>query len=80
MHKKMNWNDRQKKQIQKERKKIKNPFLVQSFRVEEILDESGEVDEDTIIKISFDGILIHMSIANAIKMNRLLGDILEFKR
>lgn len=80
MHRKLNWNDRKKKEIEKERKKIKTPFLVQNFRVEEILDESGEVDEDTIIKISFDGILIHMSIANAIKMNNLLGDVLNFKR
>jgi hypothetical protein len=80
MTKKINWNNRLKKEVEKERKKVKIPFLVQNVKIEEIMDETGEVDEDTIIKISFDGLLIHMSIANAIKMNKLLGDVLEFKR
>ena len=80
MTKKINWNNRLKKEVEKERKKIKIPFLIQNVKIEEILDESGEVDDDTILKFSFDGILVYMSIANAIKMNKLLGDVLDFKR
>jgi hypothetical protein len=80
MHKKLDWNKRLKREVEKDKKKIKVPFLINNVKIEEVLDESGEVDEDTIIKFSFDGILIHMSIANAIKMNKLLGDVLDFKR
>lgn len=80
MHKKIDWNKRIKKEVEKDRKKIKIPFLIQKFKVEEILDETGEVDEDTIIKFWFDGILIYLSVSNAMKLNKLLDDVLNLKQ
>jgi hypothetical protein len=66
-------------EVRKRRKKGEG-FVIQNFRIEEIFDESGEVLEDTIIRFSFDGILIHISVANALRFNKLLTDILNLKR
>jgi hypothetical protein len=41
------------------------------------MDESGEVLNDTIIKISFEGLLVHVSIATAIKLNLELSKLLK---
>ena len=57
--------------------KKKENFVVKNVKVEEILDETGEVNESTIIKISFEGILLHVSIGAAYRLFRDLRDVLE---
>lgn len=57
--------------------KKKETFIVKDIKVEEIFDESGEVNESTIIKISFEGILLHLSIGGAYRLFRDLRDVLE---
>jgi len=52
-------------------------FVVKNVKVEEILDESGEVNQSTIIKISFEGILLHLSVGAAFKLFRDLQVVLE---
>jgi hypothetical protein len=52
-------------------------FVVKEVKIEEILDESGEVNESTIIKISFEGILLHLSVSAAFRLYRDLRTILE---
>jgi hypothetical protein len=57
--------------------KKKQNFVVKEVMVEEIFDESGEVNESTIIKISFEGILLHLSVGAAYRLIRNLRDILD---
>jgi hypothetical protein len=66
-----------KKENTPEQKKKKEPFVVRKIEVKEIPDESGEVSESTIIKISFDGILIHLSVPAAMKLQRHLSEVLD---
>jgi hypothetical protein len=74
------FNNRMKtKEIRKARKKG-DGFVTTSFVIEEILDESGEVLDDTIIRLSFGGLYIHLSIANALKFNKMLEEVLNLKR
>lgn len=77
MAKKADWNKRMKvKDLEKQRKN-KNFFVAKDVRIEEIMDESGEVLNDTIIKISFEGLLVHISVAAAIKLNLELSKLLK---
>ena len=81
MTKKTNWNSRMKGSSSDKIARKKNQgFITASFRVEEVLDESGEVLEDTVIKFIFGGLIIYLSVANAIKMNVDLDKILKFKK
>jgi hypothetical protein len=75
------WNKRMKvKDVEKLRKK-KQHIVMKHLDVEEVMDETGEVTEDTVVKIKFEDILIiHMSIAAAMKLNSLLDKILKFKK
>jgi thiamine phosphate synthase YjbQ (UPF0047 family) len=57
--------------------KKKQNFVVKTVKIEEILDETGEVNESTIIKISFEGILLHLSVGGAYKLFRDLREVLE---
>ena len=57
--------------------KKKENFIVKNINVEEIVDESGEVNELTIIKISFEGILLHLSVGAAYRLLRDLRNVLE---
>jgi hypothetical protein len=59
------------KETEKARKKKVN-LVIKDFSIREIMDESGEVRENTIIQISFEGILINLSIAAAIKLSQEL--------
>jgi len=80
MPKKIDYNKRMKiKENEKKRKKGEN-LVIQNVKIEEIFDETGEVREDTTIQFSFDGILINVSVAVAIKMNVELTKILNIKR
>lgn len=75
------WNKRIRKSADdKPKKKKPTGFLIKNFKIEEVLDESGEVLDDTVMRFSFDGILIYLSIADAIKMNVELGKLLTFKK
>lgn len=77
---KKDWNKRMKPKSIEKKIKMKNAFLIQNFSVEEIMDESGEVLEDTVIKFSFDGLLVYLSIPNSLKFNKILTDILNLKK
>jgi hypothetical protein len=58
--------------------KKKEPFIVKGdITVKEIPDASGEVKENTIIQISFEGILITMSIGAAMRLQRKLSEVLD---
>jgi hypothetical protein len=77
MAKKADWNKRMKvKELEKQRRN-KNFFVAKNVNVEEIMDESGEVLNDTIVKISFEGLLVHVSVAAAIKLNLELSKLLK---
>ena len=78
--KKPNWNKRLKSEETRNRRKKGEGFITTSFSIEEVLDETGEVLEDTIIRFSFGGILIHLSVSNSMKLNKQLTDILNLKR
>lgn len=75
------WNKRMKvKDVEKLRKK-KQHIVMKHLEAEEILDETGEVTEDTVVKIKFEDIInIHISIAAAMKLNTLLDKILKYKK
>jgi hypothetical protein len=74
------WNKRMKPKNIEKKIKMNNTFLIKNFTIEEVLDESGEVLDDTVIKISLDGLLFYLSISNALKFNKLLTDILNLKK
>jgi hypothetical protein len=78
--KKTNWNKRLKSEETRKRRKKGDGFVTTSFSIEEVLDETGEVLEDTIIRFSFGGILIHLSVSNSMKLNKQLTDILNLKK
>jgi hypothetical protein len=59
------------------KKKKAERFVIKDITVEEILDESGEVNELTIVKISFEGILIHLSVGAAMRLVRKLQEVLD---
>jgi hypothetical protein len=75
------WNKRMKtKDVEKLRKK-KQHIVMKHLDVEEVMDETGEVTEDTVVKIKFEDIInIHISIAAAMKLNSMLDKILKFKK
>jgi hypothetical protein len=74
------FNKRVKSSDSRKRRKKGEGFITTSFNIEEILDESGEVLDDTVIRFSFGGLLIHMSIANSMKLNKMLSDVLNLKK
>lgn len=64
------------KEFEKLKKKKLN-LIIQDFKLREILDETGEVKGDTVIQISFEGILITLSVPAAIKLTRELSKLLQ---
>jgi hypothetical protein len=77
--KKIDYNKRMKVSENEKKRKRRENLVIQNVTIEEIFDETGEVREDTIIRFSFDGILINLSVAAALKMNTQLTKVLEFK-
>jgi predicted unusual protein kinase regulating ubiquinone biosynthesis (AarF/ABC1/UbiB family) len=67
------------KETEKLRKKKLN-LIIKEFKIREITDETGEVTNDTVIQISFEGILITLSIAAAMKLGRELSDLFDMKK
>jgi hypothetical protein len=54
------------------------PFVVTGdITVKEIHDDSGVVSETTIIQISLEGILVSMSIAAGMRLQRKLSEVLD---
>lgn len=72
-----NYNKRMKTKEFIAKAKKKETFVIKDVKIEEILDESGEVNELTIIKLSFEGILVHLSVGAAMKLQRKLRDVLD---
>jgi hypothetical protein len=66
--KKTDYNKRMRISDTEKLRKKKINLIITQFDIREIMDESGEVTNDTIIQISFEGILINLSIATAIKL------------
>jgi hypothetical protein len=77
---KKDWNKRMKSKEIEKKIKMKSAFLIQNFSIEEVMDESGEVLDDTVIKFSFDGLLVYLPISKALNFNKTLTDILNFKK
>ena len=74
-----NYNKRMRvKENEKARKKKLN-LVIKNFTIKEIFDETGEVNEDTTVQISFEGILINLSIASAMKLANDLNKVLNLK-
>jgi hypothetical protein len=60
----------------KQKKELK-PYIIKAINVEEVLDESGEVNESTIVKLKADdGIIWNISIGAAYRLERDLRDTL----
>jgi hypothetical protein len=68
MPSKKDYNKRMRLTENKKSIKKKTNLIIQKFEIREIMDVTGEVPESTIIQISFDGILINLSVATAMKL------------
>jgi hypothetical protein len=68
---------KQNKEPDSQSKKSLKPYIIKRINVDEILDESGEVNESTIVKIKADdGIIWNLSVGAAYKLERDLRDLL----
>lgn len=67
------------KEIEKLRNKKLN-LIIKEFKIRELTDETGEVQNDTVIQISFEGILITLSVPTAMKLGRELSDLFGMKK
>jgi len=77
--KKTDYNNRMRTKETLKARKDKINLVIQKFDIREIMDESGEVENDTIIQISFEGILINLSIAAAIRLATELNKTLNIR-
>jgi uncharacterized protein YheU (UPF0270 family) len=66
------------KEIEKLRKNKLN-LIIKEFKIREITDETGEVPNDTVVQISFEGILITLSVGAAMRLSRELSQTLNMK-
>jgi hypothetical protein len=58
-------------------KKELKPYVIKGIKVSEVLDESGEVNESTIVKLKADdGIIWNLSVGAAYRLERDLRDLL----
>ena len=63
---------------EKLRKKKQN-LIIKNFKIRELMDETGEVEQLTYIQISFEGILINLSVPAAMKLAIALTKDLNIK-
>lgn len=79
--KKKNTDYNKRMRISENKKLTKNKLnlIIKNFEIREIADETGEVVNNTIIQISFEGILINLSVATAMKLGIALRDSLNIK-
>ena len=74
------WNKRMKVKDVEKLRKSKQHIVMKHLDAEEVMDETGEVPNDTVIKIKFEDIInIHISIPAAMKLYTILDKILKFK-
>lgn len=64
------------KTTKKSKKKPDYLFTKSEITVTEMINTNDNIKESTVIQIAFDDVLIDMSIAIAMKLNRKLTDIL----
>lgn len=57
--------------------KKKLNLIIKKFAIREITDQTGEVPNDTVIQFSFEGILITMSVAAAMRLGRELCEMFK---
>jgi hypothetical protein len=58
-------------------KKDLKPYVIKGIKVEEILDDSEEVNESTVVKLKADdGIIWNLSVGAAYRLERDLRDLL----
>jgi len=58
-------------------KKELKAYIIRGINIEEILDESGQVNESTIVKLKADdGIIWNLSVGAAYRLERDLRDLL----
>lgn len=77
--KKIDYNKRMLTKENEKKRKRKENLVIKNVTIKEIFDETGEVTEDTTLSFSFDGIIINLSVAAALKMNVELTKILNIK-
>jgi hypothetical protein len=66
--KKTDYNKRMRVSENEKLRKTKQNLIIKNFEIRELMDETGEVNDTTYIQISFEGILINLSIATAMKL------------
>jgi hypothetical protein len=77
---KSNWNNRLKSKEVFQKRKTKEHLIMQKVTTEETMDITGEVLQDTVIKLKFeDAIIIHLSVAAAMKLESDLQKVLYKK-
>jgi hypothetical protein len=79
MSPKKDFNKRMRFRETEKARKNKTNLIINNVEIREIMDESGEVQDDTIIQLSFQGILINLSIAAAMKMTTELSKVLNIR-
>ena len=67
----------QTKTVKKTKKKPDYLFVKTEVTATEMINTNNEIKESTVIQISFDDVMIDMSIATAMKLNKRLSDILN---
>lgn len=68
---------KQNKEPDSQSKKSLKPYVIKRVSVEEVLDNSEEVNESTIVKLKADdGIIWNLSVGAAYKLERDLRDLL----
>ena len=77
--KKTDYNKRMRISATEKLRKKKENLVIKDFKILEVQDETGEVTNDTIIQISFEGILISLSIATAMKLGIKLREYFNIK-
>jgi hypothetical protein len=77
--KKTDYNKRMRVSETEKLRKKKMNLIIKDFTIREIEDETGEVPNNTILQISFEGILINLSIATAMKLGIALRKDLNIK-
>jgi hypothetical protein len=72
-----NYNKRMRIKENEVLRKKKINLIIKDFKIREIEDETGEVENTTVIEISFEGILITLSVGAAMKLVRELEKTLN---
>lgn len=66
--KKTDFNKRMRVSENEKLRNKKQNLIIKDFKIRELVDETGEVEQLTYIQISFEGILINLSVAAAMRL------------